>query len=221
MKEEENIKISSSVEFHSTEDENQVIVDSPNIAYSLPMGISKNVDYKFYKRFIQNVERQVRGNTDYKAYLENLRDMDFFRQDVFMNNLNSDLVEIQLHHFPFTLYNISDYVCQKFFEDNEYVSTFMVSNEVIKLHLNDLVGLVPLSTTMHEIEHLQNLPIMERQIFGNWKYIEENYNISDYDKEKIKRLRERRSLNLLQNEGMKYLMGYSECTVDGQDQGTH
>lgn len=179
-----------------TIDFNSLTMDSRYMQYSLPMGITKDVDTKYLTRFIKQVERMVRSNKDYKLYLESLREVDLLSRDAFFINLTSDLVEIQLHHFPFTLFNICRYVVEELFKDNELISTFMVADKVIKYHLNDQVGLVALSTTTHEIEHARGLPITEKQIYGDWESLEDEFTLNDQDKHKIELLRGRKILNL-------------------------
>ena len=73
---------------------------------SLTMYLDKNVDSKFFIKFVKSVEKMVRGNDDYKLWLSAIRDEPKLSQDAFLYNVSSNVAEIQLHHFPFNLFNI-------------------------------------------------------------------------------------------------------------------
>lgn len=169
------------------QENNSAELDSDNIFYSLPFGINSEVTSKHYTRFIKACERVIRSNKDYSLYLESLREVDILSKDAFLKNLTSNVVEIQLHHYPITLFNICHYVTNQLFTQYEYVTTFMVADEVINLHFQNKVGLVGLSTTMHEIEHITGLPIIERQIYGDWKYFLD-FELTESDKLKVEAL---------------------------------
>lgn len=179
------------------EDENIEILSSHN-QYSLVMYLDGGCDAKYYDRFIKATERLIRGNGDYKKWLEDIRITKNLGKDAFFPNLDSSHVEIQLHHYPFNLYSICNIVAQSMLNDGLKVSTFILADEVIKLHFDDLVGLVPLTVTTHELAHLDALPIQRNQIKGEWEKFAIRFKdyLSDYDKALLRTLLKRTSLQL-------------------------
>jgi hypothetical protein len=76
---------------------------------------------------------------------------------------------IELHHHPFSLYDICEAVAMKYMEKQGYIETFIVAEEVVMLHYRFLVGLTPLNPTAHDLVHAGELAIDPSMIVGNWK----------------------------------------------------
>jgi hypothetical protein len=164
-----------SVKNIDTEDDN-IEVLSNNSSYSIAMYLDKSVDPKYYARFIKSTEKMVRSNVDYKEYLEYLRDVEELNSCVFLKNVNSSMAEIQLHHYPFTLYDICDVICNYLVANDKLVSTFILADYVIGLHMNNLIGLVPLSSTIHELVHIEkSIKIPKKSIYGDYKLFYDTY----------------------------------------------
>ena len=157
---------------------------------TLTMYLDRNVDSKFFVKFIKSVEKMVRSNDDYKLWLSTIRDEPMLSQDAFLYNVGSNVAEIQLHHFPFNLFNVVRNVTDQMLYDDKKVSTFIVADKVIQLHFQGMIGLVPLSVTMHEIAHLGKLNFVRTQIFGEWEAYYEAYKdyMDDYEHSVIKKL---------------------------------
>ena len=193
---DKNDNIEIEVETIPSDDDNiEVLGTEQN--YSLVMYLDKNVDPKHFTKFIKAVERSVRSNIDYKLYLSAIREEPKLSRDAFLHNISSDEVEIQLHHYPFNLYSVVRIIAEKFLLEDKRVSTFIVADEVIKLHLNDKIGLVPLSVTTHELAHLGKLNFIRTQIYGEWEWFYNTYKkyMDDYEHSLIRSLLERTSLS--------------------------
>ena len=78
-------------------------------------------------------------------------------------------ISIEIHHYPFTLYDICIIVYNKREHFRESVELEMVAKEVMQRHYELLVGLIPLSKTVHELAHSENLFIPVDHVLGNWK----------------------------------------------------
>jgi hypothetical protein len=152
--------------------------------YSLAMYIDKQMDPKLFVKFIKKVEKMVRSNVDYKLYLDYLREERGLNKCVIFHNVTSQRAEIQLHHVLSNLYTICVTVCNRLLSTNKKVSTFILSDEVIRLHLEDKIALVPLSTTVHELVHAKQMRIPKSQIYGNYQaYYEQHLAfMDDYEK---------------------------------------
>ena len=157
---------------------------------SLTMYLDKNVDSKFFIKFVKAVEKMVRGNDDYKLWLSSIREEPKLSQDAFLYNVGSNVAEIQVHHFPFNLFNIVRNVTDQYLYEGKKVSTFIIADKVIQLHFQGLIGLVPLSVTMHEIAHLGKLTFVRTQIFGEWEEYYEAYKeyMDEYEHTVIQKL---------------------------------
>lgn len=128
---------------------------------------STMMDNKEFVRFVKACERIIRGSREYKQYIGWLKsDMKLNRCSI-MGNVDEDMAALEMHHYPFTLYDICDIVTDYQIANTDGITTFSVADEVMRIHFECLVGIVPLTVTMHEMAHNGNLFIDIRQVFGN------------------------------------------------------
>ena len=156
-------------------------------------------DEKGTRKFIKNIESLVRTSREYKNYIEQLRtNFSHLNQDAIMGNISTLDTDLEFHHYPFTLYDICEIVVMKGAVDQKYESSFSAAKKIMDLHYKNIIGLVPLTKTNHELAHDGKIFLSTKQIFGNW---EEFYNqylkyISVENKNKIKDLKEKSEANL-------------------------
>ena len=113
-------------------------------------------DEKQFKKYIQNVERDVRGSFEYKSMINYLREYMDMNQCAFyknINNIDNPKVHIEIHHEPLSLYDICIIVYNKRVAFHESIEEEWVAKEVMYLHYNLMVGLIPLAETVHELVH--------------------------------------------------------------------
>lgn len=124
-------------------------------------------DTKEIKSFIKNVQRLVRSSEEYKRYISYLNSELELESDSFMGNITSESASLEFHHHPFTLYDIVEIIVNKHIMEDTDITSISIAEEVLKLHFDNLVGLVKLSATNHELVHEQKLFIPHDMIFGN------------------------------------------------------
>lgn len=124
------------------------------------------------KKVIKTIESIVRKSPEYSAfigYLKNNLNLTkcTFHKDVDISELRK--TKLEFHHYPFTLYDIVDTVLNKHLEQNgEIINLFAIAEEVMLLHYELKIGLVPLSKTIHELAHAGKK-------FINLKYVTQSY----------------------------------------------
>ena len=144
------------------------------------------MDEKDFKKYMKDIERSVRGSIEYQLMVQYLREnMDMNACSIYenVNNINTAKIKIHLHHHPFSLWDICVIVYRKRADYNEDLSVEAVAKEVMHLHYNMLVGLIPLAETPHELVHNKYLFIPLDRVFGMWntfytmyqKYIDDDY----------------------------------------------
>ena len=135
-------------------------------------------DDKQIKRFIKIVEKLVRTSKEYSTYIELLRtNIQALNHDNIMSNITTGDVDIEFHHYPFTLYEIIEILMTHHMVAEEKFTSFSIAKEVMSNHYKNIIGLVPLSKTNHELAHSGNIFISSKQIFGNYKdFIKLYYN---------------------------------------------
>ena len=135
-------------------------------------------DEKQFKKYIQNVERDVRGSFEYKSMINYLREYMDMNQCAFyknLNNIDTTKVHIEIHHEPLSLYDICLIVYNKRCAFHESIEEEWVAKEVMYLHYNLMVGVIPLAETVHELVHAQYLFVPTTAVLGKYKEFVDRY----------------------------------------------
>lgn len=131
-------------------------------------------------KFIKMVESIVRSSMEYKDYIKFLRDEIDMTCCSYFNNIqkkDKGKVTIEIHHEPFTLFDIVLIVTEKWIQEGKELNPLLISEEVMKIHYQGNVGLIPLSKTVHKLLHLGKLFIPLQCVYGNFIQFLEEYEI--------------------------------------------
>lgn len=145
-------------------------------------------DSKHLTKFFDTIERIVRQSHSYKKLINFLREhvdincCSFYKN---INNIDTNSIHIEIHHEPFTLFDIVNIVYSKRLVLHEPITENQIAKEVLWNHYRMAVGLIPLSETVHEIVHNGFLFIPTTSVFGYYKKFYEDY--KDYIDPSIKR----------------------------------
>lgn len=146
------------------------------------------IEAKEYSKFIKASEKIVRQSFEYAQYLGWLKSLEVgIASCSVMSNVTAEDATIEMHHYPFSLYDLCEIVASRQFSQVDRITTFSVADEVLKCHFENLIGLVPLSETMHNLVHSGKIFINLKQVFGKVIDFIEKYNefISVEQKEKF------------------------------------
>lgn len=135
-------------------------------------------DEKDFKKFIADVEKDVRGSFEYQKAIKYIKDYMDMNEDIFFESIRPNKeskVHIEAHHTPFTLYDIVITVINKRIFYNECMRLEQVAKEVAKLHYYMVVGLVGLSKTTHTLVHNQFLFVPTSKVLGRYDVFVQYY----------------------------------------------
>lgn len=132
---------------------------------------------KEIKSFIKNIERQIRTSKEYKTYIGHLNNEIGIHSCAIYGNLTDDIegLTLEYHHYPFTLYDITEIVVNKKIMNDEKFTTLDIIDEVLKLHEKNRVGLVKLCKTAHELVHAGAVFVKIESIFGDVQSFVQEY----------------------------------------------
>ncbi len=108
------------------------------------------------EKYIKTCEIIIRKSLEYKEYIKFLRDNLDMNKCLILSNIrngNGKRYRIELHHEPFTLFDIVETVITKRLENGEPIDALKVADEVMDLHYSGMIGFVPLTITMHQLVH--------------------------------------------------------------------
>lgn len=143
------------------------------------------------RKFITKVEHMVRTSKEYKDYIKYLKvHFDMSHCEVLPNIVsgNGKKYSIDLHHEPFQLSWITDTVLTKHEDMGETLNPFYLADEITELHYREVVGLIPLSKTQHELVHSDRIMIPLNYVYQRYDVFADEYDlwIPDYVKDLIK-----------------------------------
>ena len=130
----------------------------PEVEFDQPSYIIYNE--KTRTKFIKSVEKIIRSSLEYRElinYLKTALGMNFC---MFFNNISQEDIKkvgIEIHHIPFSLFDIVNIVLRKYETEELTIDPLVIADEVMRLHYEGKVGLVPLSITVHELYHQGDL----------------------------------------------------------------
>ncbi len=154
--------------------------------------------YRFMDaRLVTYFTNTVRASFEYKniiAYMKTF--MDFESCTYYEGYSMKNGFRIELHHTPFTLFDITEAVANKHMKLHEKVKTMDVCEEVAQLHFQFKVGFVPLNPTAHDLFHSGALEIHPSLIRGFWEDFYKDYKefLSPEAQEKYNHILELRSM---------------------------
>lgn len=141
------------------------------------------------EKYIKTVEQIIRRSLPYKEYTKFLRENMDMNRCLILKNIRNTVgkhYQIEIHHEPFTLFDIVETVINKRLELEMPIGTLQVADEVMGLHYEGKVGLVPLTVTMHELVHSGRIFIPLQYIYqdyaGFYKEYEAYFNQVTIDK---------------------------------------
>lgn len=136
-------------------------------------------------KFIKTCEKTIRSSDEYREYIQFIKNnmhMDRCYVNPSIVSANGKKYSIELHHEPFTLYDLVDIEIMRREAENEPLDKFEICKTVMGLHYDGLVGLIPLSKTQHELIHKGKIFIPLQHIYQDfYKYYETYADIIESD----------------------------------------
>jgi len=126
-------------------------------------------DEKEFNNLVKKIVRLVRGSKEYREYTKFLVTDLNINTCSLLKNVNIENASIEIHHYPFTIFDIVKIVIQHHLVNRKDFSTISIAEKVCELHYLNKVGLVPLSKTVHELYHNGKIFIDLSHVFGNVK----------------------------------------------------
>lgn len=130
--------------------------------------------------FIKEVVSLCRKSPEYARYRAYLIEHVELTSCALLGGLSPEEVNsagLELHHFPLSLFDIVELVLGQLEAEGGRVTTFAVANRVMACHWRGLVGLVPVTQTIHEAAHAGQVTIDLRSVYGAWPHLLEEHRL--------------------------------------------
>ena len=176
------------------------------------------MDDKDREKYIVDLEHHVRSSFEYRQMVQYLREYMNMNSCAFIPNISNETsrrVRIEIHHSPFTLRDICCVILNKRMKNGEMLTIESVGYEVMFVHYSLMVGLIPLSETVHELVHTQYLFVPTNKVYGYYKaFVQTYYNY--IDPELLDKLNELEKLTIAgtYNDTYKQVLEKKYITID-------
>lgn len=130
------------------------------------------MDDKDRDKYIKDLERHIRSSYEYRNMIQYLREYMNMNSCAFLPNVTNEVnrkIRVELHHSPLTLHDICSIILNKRMKCNEILTIEAVAYEVMFNHYALMIGLIPLSETVHQLVHTQYLFIPTDKVYGYYK----------------------------------------------------
>ncbi|AMS01326.1 hypothetical protein AR9_g242 [Bacillus phage AR9] len=124
-------------------------------------------------KFIKRIEKIIRRSFEYKTYIGFLKNELDLTKCTFLPMVDTKEIKkvgLEFHHYPFTLFDIVSIVLDEHILVNgeKRINPFDIAEEVMELHYQNYIGLVPLTKTVHELVHSGKIFVNLNYVFGNY-----------------------------------------------------
>ena len=129
-------------------------------------------------KFIKTCEAYIRKSREYTRYIKFLKaNMEMNRCAVLPKIVqgNGKKYSIDIHHEPFELYKIVDLEIMRKEAEGEPLTITDIAREVVKMHYEGIIGLIPLSKTQHELVGSNKVFIPLQHIYQDYHVFFERY----------------------------------------------
>lgn len=175
-------------------------------------GKYRKLDIQVYK-YMTNAVRRV---MEFKDFMYGMKHKMKLNNCTLYKNYSIDKgFHVELHHAPLTLFNITEAICNKQYDENKdengengWINEWRVKEEVIQVHYRFNVGVIPLNPTAHSLADSGVMKLHPDWISGDWRSFVKEYDkyISDDARRRIFELEEFTNKNPNETpELMKYI----------------
>lgn len=162
----QEVKISSNIEKNE--------LSSEGFEYTLSLRQSNIDDEKSMIKFIKSVENMIRNCPEYKLWVSYVHEVLGFNKCSITNEPHSD-ARSDIHHTPFTLYDIVKAVIYKKIDKEIEFCSMDIATEVIELHYQTRIGYCMLLKSIHEKVHNGTFLLPMSFVKGDYQYFYSNY----------------------------------------------
>jgi len=132
-------------------------------------------DEKSLDKLIKKIEHFVRSSYEYRDYITFLKEELDMNQCALFPKLQRNDVSLEIHHSPLTLYDITSIIFSYMQINTVEPTSFDIADEVMRVHYEGIVGLIPLTETAHELVHNGDIFIPIDKVYGDIKEFYKRY----------------------------------------------
>lgn len=158
-------------------DNNNVILENTSSNESVYFLETKDTlsDIEYYGKFITDSINIFRSLKFYKGYKEHLYNSGLDHCQI-MHNIDSNMADLEMNHVILTIFDIALLISEHYLNTIGYISTMILINQLRFVHSRNLVPLIMMSKTVHQIYHADDsFYVHPTQVYGKWIELLQTY----------------------------------------------
>lgn len=128
-----------------------------------------NLDEKKKRAYVKGIKMMIRGSLEYREFISYLKESLDMNECTFFDQINTKKrnIRIEIHHEPFRLEDLVFIAIEYFIRNGYEVEDYAIAEFVLAWHYSGIIGLIPLSKTVHELTHAGKIFIPVFYPFGD------------------------------------------------------
>lgn len=155
------------------------MISSPNAPHALCFAQTRESlmgDTEIFKKFLDNAIMRFRRSVTYTGYKSHLMEHGLDRCQMMSNIIHEEMATVQMHHNGLTIFDIAIILTNHILAISGSITTYDLVLELKKVHKQNKVPLVMLSTTAHQmVHHNDEFFVPASMCFGFWTELLEDY----------------------------------------------
>lgn len=148
-------------------------ITSPNSPYEISFYQTRDtmVNPELYEDFIYNAISRFRKSMTYNNYKMTLYEWGLDHSQVH-GNISSEMASLEMHHNILTVFDVAMIICEHLLNTRGRVCTFDIIMLLKKVHVNNMVSLIMLDVTSHQVYHDNASFFIDPKQCTLWKFKE-------------------------------------------------
>jgi hypothetical protein len=174
-------KVNNIVNIQSVQNSENISLKNMDGYFEEKFYFSDIYDDKKMKALLSSIKKQVRGSEEYANYIGFLKNDLGLDHCAVLGNIEKDDATLEFHHYPFTIHDIIYLNVSRNILLNKKFNSFSVAQDVLKDHYNNIIGVVPLSLTVHQLAHAGQVFISLNSVYGDLNAFMDKYSFAMTD----------------------------------------
>lgn len=143
---------------------------SPNSPFQISLYQTREslMDVETYRNFLNSIITRFRKGIFYTPYKSHLMKYGLDRS-LLSGNLTNDMCEIEMHHYPLTIFDDALIITEHILNTRGYVTSYEVIKILKQEHRNNRIPVTFITVTEHQLYHnTDDIHIGLNMVVGKW-----------------------------------------------------
>ncbi|AMS01345.1 hypothetical protein AR9_g261 [Bacillus phage AR9] len=174
-------KVNNIVNIQSVQNNDNILLKNMDGYFQEKFYFTDIYDDTKMKKLVGSIKSQIRSSDEYSHYIGFLKNELGLSHCAVLGNVSAEDASLEFHHYPFTIHDIINLSISRNILLGKKFNSFTIIKEVLDDHYNNIIGLVPLSLTVHELVHAGEIFVNLNQVYGDINEFNKKYSFAMTD----------------------------------------